>query len=280
MWVSTSTSTDRTPWRSSAPLKASPSGPVSIKVVRGPSRTKIASPCPTSIMTMRCPEGAGGPTASASVTVTQHATPPTAHDRRGCGQMAHTAPHAISSAREAQTASRPNGTDADGTRARCDATSHVSAPAAPATPRTMRPITGTHRPSATPESPTTSARDTRGPASRFATGAINDTAPKVEAISGNVVVCATSVIDTGAASPRTAWGNAAATHASPSPPNSTSPATAATESCSPRSNAEGGQVTSETPTAAAKAAPESVLRPEMIAPVAAHAMSHARTAED
>ena len=96
---------------------------------------------------------------------------------------------------------------------------------------------------------------------------------------GSVETVAASVSETGSASPRKPRGSAGSIQVVPSLASRTRPATAATESRNPRSNALTGDSTSTTAAATASAEPPSVLRPLIQAVAAAIAITQARTAD-
>lgn len=121
--------------------------------------------------------------------------------------------------------------------------------------------------------------DTSGAATRFATGEITEKVWNVAIDRGAVAAWAVNVRASGPPMPDSRRGSAPATHASASRANSTRPATAATESWKPRSNATGGDASSATPAAAERPATASVRRPATDAMVAIAAIPHARTAE-
>ena len=96
---------------------------------------------------------------------------------------------------------------------------------------------------------------------------------------GTVLTVAASVMETGSARRDSGRGRALSIHAVPSRASSTSPATAATDSRNPRSNALPGETARTTAAATASVDPPSVRRPPIHAADAATAMTHARMAE-
>lgn len=122
--------------------------------------------------------------------------------------------------------------------------------------------------------------ETSGATITFATGATSESIPNVATVSGAVAACATSVIATGsaiAAGPKR--GSASETHRAASRANTSSPATAATESWNPRSNAVGGHDTSARAIAAASEPSPSLRLPASEDADTTAAMRHARTAD-
>lgn len=110
--VNASASSRRTPLRSSASRSAVGSGPVSTSRACGPSRTRIASPWPTSSTTSETPAGAGGPKATTTESAVTRTAKPRAARFRGRGHTAHTPTTATISAPVAAADSEPSGTDA------------------------------------------------------------------------------------------------------------------------------------------------------------------------
>jgi len=195
------------------------------------------------------------------------------------GQAAHRATASPSVAAATNPDSTPKGTLAPGTPASLEAIHTVSAPAAPAVRHSTPPAHGKTGATHTPARPSTRTTETSGPANRFATGEITDNAPNVAVVRGTVAACAVNVSEIGPPSARSRPGKAATAQASASRANKTRPATAATDSRKPRSNATVGTAASAIPPAAAKPALASERLPMSPAPLATVAMPHARTAD-
>jgi hypothetical protein len=113
----------------------------------------------------------------------------------------------------------------------------------------------------------------------LATGETSDNVPNVPTISGTVLTVAASVSATGATIDVSHLGRAAASHSSASRVKNTIPATAATESWKPRSNALAGSSSRVAAAATLRADPPSVRRPLNHAAETASAITHARTAD-
>lgn len=173
----------------------------------------------------------------------------------------------------------PRGIAACGHDASQVATSEHSAPTAPAAFRTIRAIAGATGWIDNPSSPRSNARDTSGPARMFASGEISESIPKVATVSGMVAACATSVIETGSLTKRIRAGSASCAHLSVKRANRSSPATAATDSWNPRSNAAGGHVAIPMPAAAASAPSPSARRFPAPTSTTTVAINQARTAD-
>lgn len=236
------------------------------------------SPCPTSSTTISLPRGAGGPTRTAAhntvAAMPIHLSPLS----RGCGHRHHSHTAAATQSTPADVAA-PNAIAAPGTEA-------IRPPIQPARSPTAAPAVigrtatfGAKGSSATVPSPASRTTLMSGATSTLDTGAISDTVPNTAAEIGIVAAWAVSVRATGPARPRSAVGVADTVHDSTRRLKSTNPATAATESMNPISNATGGWCDSATTTAAARAASLSALRPPVTAPAATAAISHARKAD-
>jgi hypothetical protein len=252
---------------------------VSTRTACAPSRTRIASPWPTSSTSITAPRPAGGPIAKAARPTAPITKPTNARRRVGFGHAAHTlAPTATHTLAPAH-ADHPNATAALGHDASHPAAAAENAPTAPAASSTTSPSGAHTAAAANPASPITSAADTAGPAIRLATGDTSESIPNVPTIRGSVLIVAASVRATGAARNRNQRGSAAASHASPKRAKRTRPATAATERANPKSNALVGEAANTTPAATASVDPPSARRPLNHAPEAATAITHARTAE-
>lgn len=164
----------------------------------------------------------------------------------------------------------------DANQAAAEAANPVKAPAPCST---AAPI-GAHRAlAASPANPATSAADTTGPTTRFATGDTSETIPNVPTMIGSVVIVAQSVSAKGAQSQRSHTGTATTSHASASRANKTSPATADTDRPKPRSKALSGDATSTAVAASTRDVPPSTRRPENHAAATATVIAHARTAD-
>lgn len=225
------------------------------------------------------PPGAGGPIATRIENAQATTAAPRAPRFRGAGHHAHTATTAPAIATTATEDNAPSGIDAYGTAASLEATVAVRAPREPDRCRTNSPAGAATRDRATPTSPRVSTPETKGPASRLATGEIIDHAPNVDTVSGMVTACAVSVSAIGGANGANARGIAAAVHAAARREKVTNPATASTDSWNPKSNATGGHAATAATMATHTAPRPSARRPDSDAPVATPAIAHARTAD-
>lgn len=278
-WVSTSTSTRRTPARASARRIDSSSAPASTSIVRPLSRTRIASPCPTSSATISHRCAGAGPSAS-----TMLETSTTARTRLAAPAVAGTG-HAIHAAAApasgSATSSHPpsTATAAPGRRAIacaiCAARPMTAAPARTATsPAALHTL-----PTTDPVSPSQSPAATSGDAYALARGAISETMPNAAATTGAVASWATSVSAsmpaTAEAGPRRPWVNQFAA----SPPKTSSAPTASTDSWSPMSKTDHGSSAITTVTAAASEAVASPRRLPSVASPPTTSITRDRSAE-
>jgi len=133
--------------------------------------------------------------------------------------------------------------------------------------------------SASPAIPHTRAAEINGPATTFASGDTSDSIPNVLTVSGMVAAVAVRVSATADTTLRNRPAVAPLSQASANRVNTTSPATAATESWKPRSNAAAGEASSTPRAATHSVDPPSTRRPASDAKDAATAITHARTAE-
>ncbi len=277
--VITTPSSARTPARASAALSTAGDGPVSISRVRPPSRTRIASPCSTSSISIVGPVLTLGPMPSSSVPTTRAPTSPSDRTRVGLGHAAHTHAIAPSASTKPSVAENPSGIAACGHDASHPAADTAMAPVAPAKPSTTAPSAGHTAEAASPASPARSTSETSGPHRMLAAGETSDSIWNVGTMIGSVATVAASVSEIGSASPRIGRGSAGSIHAVPSRASKTRPATAATDSRKPKSNELAGDTASTTAAAIASVEPPSARRPPIHAAAAAIAITHARTAD-
>lgn len=139
------------------------------------------------------------------------------------------------------------------------------------------PRAGDPRYASAPTIPIPSASEEGGSTTMFATGPMSDTIPKTGMATGAVAACATRGVASILATGVKERGDAATAQRSASGENTTRPATAATESAKPMSNAAGGECTMIAQTAAARADSASFLRPLTPATPATHPMRSALT---
>ena len=278
-WVITTASSDLTPALARAARSTPAEGPVSTRMACGPSRTRIASPCPTSRTSTSGPPGTGGPMARRPIPSASAVMSSRERCRIAAGHATHTHATSVKHTSEPRAAEKPSGTAACGHDASHPAKAAAIAPAAPAPRSRNVPKPRIIAPAASPTSPTKSDTDTSGPATRLARGATSESMPNVDTVSGTVATVAESVSATGEASHSSGFGRPAASHASLSRPKRTRPATAVTESWNPRSKALTGESANTQHAATASDAPPSVRRPPTHATAAAMAMTHARTAD-
>lgn len=243
------------------------------------SRTRIASPWPTSSATICTPEPTGGPTASASIPAASTASRSRARTVVGRGHVAQTTAAAPPHASAPTHAGSASATAALGHDASHPAAAVENPPTAPAASSTTLPSGPHSAAAANPAKPITSAAEMAGPTMRLATGETSDSVPNVPTISGTVHTVATSVKAVGATIDVSHFGRAAAIHSSASRVKNTIPATAATDSWKPRSNALAGSSSRAAAAATLSADPPSVRRPLNHAAETASAITHARTAD-
>jgi hypothetical protein len=228
---------------------------------------------------IRAPEPTGGPTASANIPAASPASKSRARTVVGRGHSAHTTAAAPPHASAPAHAGSASATAALGHDANHPAAAAEKPPTAPAVSSTTLPSGPHSAAAASPARPITSAAETAGPTTRLATGETSDNVPNVPTISGTVLTVAASVRATGATIDVNHFGRAAASHSSASRAKNTIPATAATDSWKPRSNALAGSSSNVAAAATLSADPPSVRRPLNQAAETASAITHARTAD-
>jgi len=241
--------------------KTVPSAPASTSIALPASRTRIASPWPTSRTTIEAALAGAGPAPSASDPATTPANTRAATVRDdGSGHHAHTTAAQQATA-TAIPPPAPSATAAPGSRA-SPAASHAVASSTAAAPRMpSAPRAGTTEPATAPPSPSQSARVTSGEASALATGASTESIPNVEALTVTVAACATPVSASAVVTGRQRAPNAASVQAEASPPNRSSPPTASADSWNPTSKTVHGSKANTAMTATASDATPSALRP-------------------
>jgi len=256
-------------------------GPVSISAALPPSRTRIASPCPTSSTT-----SSSDATPDEPLTTKRNPHPSAKHvtmratlgavgaghaHQRAAPTSALTIPHAM--------ALPPTGMAACGTPARKVVTRATIPRGSAANLSISIPAAGTARYSMAPATPRPSETDASGKTVTLATGPITDTMLKAGIATGAVEACATTGVTnerTGLLSFRPATICA---HSEANAENTINPATALTERAKPISKACGGECSRTKHTAMESDDRESVRLPDKLATTAAAVIRRARTAE-
>lgn len=269
----------RSPCLASALRSESASGPASTSIALPLSRTRTASPCPTSrTVTVHRRIGAGPratttvPHSIASMKLLTEALPAGSGHRTQTAQARPAVTTAAATPAETATA-------APGTRARPAANHAVPANtvAAAFIPNALR--AGTAPPATAPARPASMATETSGPTIALASGASNETVPKAAATTGTVTACATRVNPIAPPAAAATVLTPGLVHAVARPPNKSSPRTASAESWKPRSNTAHGSMARSAMTATDSDARPSPLRPTSCPAPTTQSISRDRSAE-
>jgi hypothetical protein len=269
---------ERTRHRARARLIDAGSGPQSTSMALAPSRTMIASPCPTSRTTTSAGHGIGADSVTATSVASTSAPMRTRITRRGAGHQHHTPTQAAAHIATAATVGVSIGSEDPGRPAShpTEAITGVTITADAA--RTTEPADGATARSSAPIIATRTGTWTRG-AVQAARGATGETHANAAHDTGHSPACAPIAEPIGPLNHSARRGSAAEHHSRASGPRSTSPQTAATPTINPRSNAAGGSRPTRHPTAILNDAVGSRRRPANDPAAATAAAIPARTSD-